>query len=92
MLCWVMNGNLYFHASVCGRIAELGRSNAAICISFSVLDGFVLAKSALHHSVNYRSAVIYGDCLVVDDKHETLNAMHALMNSIDPACWDTVRG
>lgn len=91
MLCWHMEGFIYFHASVAGRIAELGRTRAEVCISFTILDGLVLAKSAIHHSANYRSAVIYANCQLVQDNDEKFTAMNALMNTVDPSRWNRVR-
>ena len=91
LLFWHHNDYLYCHAAINGRLATLARNKTSVCISFVIQDGIVLAKSALHHSMNYRSAVVYGSFGLVSDHDEMTNAFHALMNLIDQQRWATVR-
>lgn len=91
LLFWHYNDYLYCHAAINGRLSKLANSNAPVCVSFVIQDGFVLAKSALHHSMNYRSAVVYGSLDSVSSHEEMTSSFHALMNLIDQQRWVTVR-
>jgi nitroimidazol reductase NimA-like FMN-containing flavoprotein (pyridoxamine 5'-phosphate oxidase superfamily) len=64
---------LYLHASTASRMGLAARDESVrVCVTVSILDGLVLARSAFHHSLNYRSAVIHSDArLVVDDEEKT---------------------
>lgn len=79
MLVWRNHDSLYFHCSVGSRLAKLAEAQTDICISFATIDGYVFAKSAFKHSVNYRSAVIYGKCELVNDNAEKLEAFKKLI-------------
>ncbi|MFC0398018.1 pyridoxamine 5'-phosphate oxidase family protein [Paraburkholderia rhizosphaerae] len=58
--CWREGDHLYIHGSNGSRMLKLATHGAQICVTITHLDGLVLARSAFHHSMNYRSAVIYG--------------------------------
>jgi hypothetical protein len=62
-----------------------------VCVTVTLLDGLVLARSAFHHSMNYRSVVVFGTALVVKDKIEKLKALHAISEHIVPGRWVEVR-
>jgi hypothetical protein len=62
-----------------------------VCVTVTLLDGLVLARSAFHHSMNYRSVVILGTASVVDDRAAKLEALRALTEHIVPGRWDTIR-
>jgi hypothetical protein len=68
--------------SICGQIA---------CVSVTLLDGLVLARSAFHHSVNYRSVVLYGEGEEVRDSREKMHAMERLVEHIVPGRWAEAR-
>ncbi|MDF1761182.1 MAG: pyridoxamine 5'-phosphate oxidase family protein [Coxiellaceae bacterium] len=91
LLFWHHNDHLYCHAAINGRLATLAERKTEVCISFVILDGIVLAKSALHHSMNYRSAVIYGQFELTNEQKEMTKAFKQLMDNIDPQRWQTVR-
>lgn len=77
--CWRVGEHLYIHGSNGGRMVKwLGRG-AQACVTITHLDGLVLARSAFNHSMNYRSAMVYGRFEPVGDKHA---ALAALMNHI----------
>lgn len=73
--CWREGDHLYIHGSNGSRMLKLAASGAQVCVTITHLDGLVLARSAFHHSMNYRSAVIYGAFDVVDasEKAAALN-------------------
>lgn len=82
---------VYVHASVAGRFTRTLRSGADICFTVTVLDGVVLARSAFHHSLNYRSAVVRGVPVVVDDPDEHLHGLRVITEHVCPGRWDEVR-
>jgi len=91
MLVWRNNDYLYFHCSAGSRLAKLAEAQTDICISFATIDGYVFAKSAFKHSVNYRSAVIYGKCELVNDNAEKLETFKKLIELYDKNRWRQVR-
>jgi nitroimidazol reductase NimA-like FMN-containing flavoprotein (pyridoxamine 5'-phosphate oxidase superfamily) len=62
-----------------------------VCVAVTLLDGLVLARSAFHHSMNYRSVVIFGRAKVVTDKQEKLEALRAFTEHVVPGRWKDVR-
>ena len=64
--CWREGDHLYIHGSNGSRMLKLAATGAQVCATITHLDGLVLARSAFHHSMNYRSAVIYGCFEVVE--------------------------
>ena len=68
--CWREGDHLYIHGSNGSRMLKLAASGAQVCVTVTHIDGLVLARSAFNHSMNYRSAVIYGAFEVVPDEHK----------------------
>jgi hypothetical protein len=62
-----------------------------VCLTVTLLDGLVLARSAFHHSMNYRSVVVFGRATLVDDPAEKLATLRALSEHMIPGRWDDVR-
>jgi nitroimidazol reductase NimA-like FMN-containing flavoprotein (pyridoxamine 5'-phosphate oxidase superfamily) len=81
---------LYLHGSPGGRLVRLLASGAPICVTTTILDGLVLARSAPLHSMNYRSAVVLGRPRVVDE-HEKLRALEAVVDHVLPGRRAEVR-
>jgi len=82
---------LYFHAHWENRMLnEIGRG-IPICFTTMILDGFVLAKAAFRHSMNYRSVVILGKAEFVNDHEEKLHALRIITNHVIPGRWEDVR-
>lgn len=73
---------LYVHGSVGGRMLKTLRRGVPICVTVTLLDGLVLARSAFHHSMNYRSVVILGTAREVEDESEKRHAFDALVNHV----------
>jgi nitroimidazol reductase NimA-like FMN-containing flavoprotein (pyridoxamine 5'-phosphate oxidase superfamily) len=75
MACWRHDDMLYLHGSNGSRTLKALGGGAQVCVAITHLDGLVLARSAFHHSMNYRSVVIYGHCEQVaeEDKPAVLN-------------------
>src|SRR5712692_5581485 len=62
-----------------------------VCVTVTLIDGLVLARSAFHHSMNYRSVVVFGRATAVDDPEEKIAALRALSEHMIPGRWDDVR-
>ncbi|WP_446900566.1 pyridoxamine 5'-phosphate oxidase family protein [Burkholderia sp. YIM B11467] len=79
---WRRGDDLYIHGSNGSRMIKALSAGAQASVAITLLDGLVLAKSAFSHSMNYRSAVIYGQFDVVEGSAEKLAALDALMDKI----------
>jgi nitroimidazol reductase NimA-like FMN-containing flavoprotein (pyridoxamine 5'-phosphate oxidase superfamily) len=82
---------LFIHGSAASRMIEHGVSSAPLCITVTLVDGVVLARSAFHHSLNYRSVVILGQARAVIDQGQKLSALTALVNRFSPGRAERVR-
>lgn len=81
--CWREGDHLYIHGSNGSRMLKLAGSGAQVCVTVTHIDGLVLARSAFNHSMNYRSAVIYGAFEVVPDAHKPA-VLDAFMEFLAP--------
>jgi nitroimidazol reductase NimA-like FMN-containing flavoprotein (pyridoxamine 5'-phosphate oxidase superfamily) len=86
-----MGDRLYVHGSVGSRMLKNMKAGVPVCVTITLLDGLVLARSAFHHSMNYRSAVILGTAREVTDEHEKRIAFDALLNHVVPGRSADVR-
>lgn len=83
---------LYIHGSVGSfYMRELAEKKLPVSIGVTLLDGLVLARSAFHHSVNYRSVVIFSTPEKVEDKEKLYKALEIFTNKMQPGRWDDVR-
>lgn len=90
VVCWRLGGALYIHGARNSRMtAALLAGECAL--SIALVDGLVLARSAFHHSMNYRSVVVYGHFVAVDDEPEQLAAYAALVDHVSPGRSALVR-
>jgi len=85
------NANLYIHGSAASRMLRQMKVGMPVCISVTLLDGLVLARSVFNHSMNYRSVVILGKAVLVEDPEEKLAALRVLSEHILPGRWDDSR-
>jgi nitroimidazol reductase NimA-like FMN-containing flavoprotein (pyridoxamine 5'-phosphate oxidase superfamily) len=85
------DSNLYIHGSAASRMLRQMKEGAAVCVTVTLLDGLVLARSVFNHSMNYRSVVILGKATLVDDPEEKLEALRLLSEHILPGRWDDAR-
>ncbi|WP_116245783.1 pyridoxamine 5'-phosphate oxidase family protein [Nocardiopsis sp. FIRDI 009] len=79
---------LYLHGSTGARSL---RAPGEVCVTVTLLDGIVMARSTFHHSVNHRSAMIYGTPRVVTDEDERTAGLRALTEQLAPGQWDVAR-
>ena len=82
---------LYVHGSAASRMLGAAAEGTPIAVTITHIDGLVLARSAFHHSVNYRSAVILGTATLVTDPIEKFAVMKALIDHVAPGRWDHIR-
>ncbi len=88
--CWVDRGNLYIHGSNGSRMIQaLMAVEASVTVTH--LDGLVLARSAFHHSMNYRSVVAYGKFEKVESEAEKMASFEAFIEFLSPGRWPQVR-
>jgi nitroimidazol reductase NimA-like FMN-containing flavoprotein (pyridoxamine 5'-phosphate oxidase superfamily) len=86
-----LDDRIYIHGSPASRMLGVLSDGIDVCLTVTLLDGLVLARSAFHHSMNYRSVVVLGKAQLVTDPVEKVNALHAFVNHIVPGRWDEVR-
>jgi uncharacterized protein len=82
---------IFIHGSPASRMLRVLETGAEVCVSVAVLDGFVLARSAFHHSVNYRSVVLFGKAREVTDPAAKREALRAFTEHVLPGRWAEVR-
>lgn len=88
--CWRTGDHLYIHGANNSRMAQaLLAGECSVCIAH--LDGLVLARSAFHHSMNFRSVVVYGRFEIVDDAAHKAAALQAFTDRVAPGRWATLR-
>ena len=85
------DASLYIHGSAASRMLRQMKGGVPVCITVTLLDGLVLARSVFNHSMNYRSVVILATATLVDDPAEKIAALHALSEHILPHRWDDAR-
>jgi hypothetical protein len=85
------DARLYIHGSAASRMLRQMKDGVPVCITVTLLEGLVLARSIFNHSMNYRSVVILGRATLVDDPEEKLAALRILSEHILPGRWDDSR-
>ncbi len=83
---------LFLHGSPLSRLLGAGAAGAPLCFTVTLLDGLVLARSAFHHSMNYRSVVVFGQARVVEDREEKHEALRLIVEHVIPGRSADVRG
>ena len=82
---------LYFHGSAASRMLRTLSDGIPVCVTVTLTDGFVLARSVFNHSMNYRSVVALGKATRVDAPQEKFEALHAFTEKILPRRWNDAR-
>jgi uncharacterized protein len=82
---------IYFHGSAASRMLRGLSSGISVCVTVTLTDGIVLARSIFNHSINYRSVVALGKATLVDEPNEKLKALRAFSEKILPRRWEDVR-
>ncbi len=82
---------LYIHGSPASRMLKSLQKGIDVCVTVTLLDGLVLARSAFHHSMNYRSVVVFGEAEWVSDPADKAAALKAFTEHVVPGRWDALR-
>ena len=87
---WREGNHVYWHASSAGRGVRNAEDNE-VCLTVTILDGFVLARSGMHHSANYRSIMLFGKPTRVTDRDAKEAKLKSFVDGLFPGRWDTLR-
>ena len=82
---------LYLHGASVSRLLKTLEQGVDVCITVTLLDGLVIARSLFHHSMNYRSVVLFGKAKLVEDENEKMSALKALTEQMIFGRWDEAR-
>ena len=82
---------LYLHGSAASRMLRTLSLGIPVCVTVTLVDGLVLARSAFHHSANYRSVVVLGTARLVEDPAEKMEALRIFTEHIMKGRWDDIR-
>src|SRR5260370_26741069 len=83
---------LYLHGSAASRMLRELEKGVAACVTVTLVDGLVLARSAFRHSMNYRSAVAFGTARKIDDPAKKTHSLRVVSENVIAGRWDEVRG
>src|ERR1043165_9254470 len=86
-----VDDTLYIHGSAASRMLRTLSGGIDACVTVTIIDGLVLARSAFHHSMNYRSVVMFGRATLIEDREEKMAALLALSEHIIRGRWAEVR-
>lgn len=82
---------LYIHGSAASRMLRTVAAEVDICVTVTLLDGLVLARSAFHHSMNYRSVMMFGKARILEEPSEKTEALRVFTEHVAPGRWADVR-
>ncbi len=82
---------LYIHGSAASRMLKTLGGGVPVCVTVTLIDGLVMARSAFHHSMNYRSVVVLGTARPVEDADRKTQALRRIVEHVAPGRWDEVR-
>ena len=88
---WRRGDLIHWHGSSASTMVRAASRGIPVCLTVSMLDGLVLARSGFHTSFNYRSVIIYGRALPVEGERAKSEALEAFMNRIAPGRWPDLR-
>jgi nitroimidazol reductase NimA-like FMN-containing flavoprotein (pyridoxamine 5'-phosphate oxidase superfamily) len=83
---------LYLHGSAASRMLRKLETGVPACVTVTLVDGLVLARSAFHHSMNYRSVVVFGTARKVEDHVQKTDALRIISEHLIAGRWEDVRG
>ena len=82
---------LYIHGATASRMLQSLEKGIDLCVTATLLDGIVIARSLFHHAMNYRSVILFGRALLVEGKDEKMHALKILSEQIAPGRWEQAR-
>jgi nitroimidazol reductase NimA-like FMN-containing flavoprotein (pyridoxamine 5'-phosphate oxidase superfamily) len=87
----LVGDHLYVHGSAASRTLRAIGGGARVCVTVTLTDGFVLARSVLNHNINFRSVMVFGNAEFVDTAGEKEAALHAYFETVFPGRWEEAR-
>ncbi|MGR5285886.1 pyridoxamine 5'-phosphate oxidase family protein [Vibrio maritimus] len=91
MLAWRVENKVYIHGAKNSRLLRVLKSGQKTCLTFTLFDGWVLARSAFHHSAHYRSAVVFGEFVTVDNNQDKDRLLNHFIEHIAPGRTEQIR-
>ena len=88
---WREGNHIYWHGSSASRMLRTVTKGVPVCLTVSHLDGLVLARSGFHHSVNYRSVMLFGEAKLLEGDDAKLASLKAFTDRITPGRWEELR-
>jgi len=88
---WREGRRVYWHGSHASRMLTTAATGVPVCLTVAHVDGLVMARSAFHFSVNYRSAMLFGNARMVEDIDEKKAALKEFVNRMASGRWDQLR-
>jgi nitroimidazol reductase NimA-like FMN-containing flavoprotein (pyridoxamine 5'-phosphate oxidase superfamily) len=88
---WRHGDSVYWHGSAASRMLRANQAGGEVCLTATLLDGFVMARSGFHHSANYRSVMCFGIPRLLEDRAEILLALKGFMDRLAPGRWEALR-
>ena len=82
---------LYIHGSTASRMLKNLEKGVEMCVTATLLDGIVIARSLFHHEMNYRSVVLFGCASLIESEEEKMHALKVLSEQIIPGRWEQAR-
>ena len=82
---------IVLHGAKASRLLKVAAAGGEICVTVTLLDGLVLARSLFHHSVNYRSVVVFGKGRLLESEEDKLRALEAISEQMLPGRWADAR-
>lgn len=88
---WRDGDRIFWHGSSASRMLRQVKTGIPVCVTAAIFDGYVIARSAFHHSANYRSVMAFGTARAIEDTGEKEAALKRMMDNLWPGRWDTLR-
>ncbi len=89
---WRRENRLYWHGSSASRMIRSLKDGISACVTVSEFNGYVMARSPFHHSLNYRSAMAFGTCRSIENRDEKEESLFHMFEHLFPGRWEDVRG
>lgn len=86
-----VDNTIILHGAKASRLLKHVEAGHPVCLEVTIVDGLVLARSVFHHSVNYRSVVLFGTGYAIEDEAEKMSALQAVTEHLIPGRWNDAR-
>jgi nitroimidazol reductase NimA-like FMN-containing flavoprotein (pyridoxamine 5'-phosphate oxidase superfamily) len=88
---WRVGDRIYWHGSSASRMLRRVQGEVPVCVNVSLIDGLVLARSGFHHSINYRTVMLFGKAAALTDPKAKLDALEVFTERVCPGRWPELR-